>query len=135
MLEKNAETCYSLILSRTSVTPKKNNRKPEESFLMPPTTVCRANDGFIPVYIGSDSSLKLLSNLDMLQICHRGSRDILKLPLWAHNSTWAEYKLSIFEVVEWLLTDYTGVVVLYTVLLRSLFLFDIAACGKHLAHG
>lgn len=81
MLEKSVETCYCLIVNRTSVTQKKNNRKPEESFLMPPSTVCRTNDEFVPVYIGSDSSLKLLSNLDMLQICHRGSRDILKLPL------------------------------------------------------
>lgn len=48
---------------------------------MPPSMAYRAKDGFVPVYIGSGSSLKLLSNLDMLQICHRGSRDILKLTL------------------------------------------------------
>lgn len=64
---------YFLIFNHTSV---KNNRKPLERF---PSAVCRANDGFVPVYIGSDSSLKLLSNLDLLQICHRGSRDILYL--------------------------------------------------------
>lgn len=86
MLEKTVETCCSLIFSHTYVTQKKNNRKPEESFLMPPSMAYRAKDGFVPVYIGSDSSLKLLSNLDMLQICHRGNRDILKLTL-AHHST------------------------------------------------
>lgn len=80
MPEKSVETCSSLIFNHTSVTQKKNNGTPEESVLMP-TTVCRANDGFVPVYIRSDSSLKLPSNLDMLQICHRGSRDILKLTL------------------------------------------------------
>lgn len=48
---------------------------------MPLSTVGRSNNGFVPVHIESDSSLKWLSNLDMLQICHRGSRDILKLTL------------------------------------------------------
>lgn len=45
MLETAAETCHSLIFNRMSVTLKTNNRKPEEGFLMPPSTVRRANDG------------------------------------------------------------------------------------------
>lgn len=54
----------------------------------------------VPVHIESDSPLKFLFNLDMLQICHRGGRAILKLTLQAYNSTRVEYEPSTFEVDE-----------------------------------
>lgn len=62
-----------IMLSPRYEETQEETQEGQSSFLMSPRGALCTNDRPAPVYIVRDTSLKLLSNLDMLQICHTGS--------------------------------------------------------------